>query len=81
MRGLFEGWHVIVLVGFVLWLWALVDALRNPDQRWKAAGHNKVLYVVLIVILGWVGALLYALIPRPALRRVAPSAKSLVHAA
>ncbi|KRF25276.1 PLDc N-terminal domain-containing protein [Phycicoccus sp. Soil803] len=69
MRGLFEGWHIIVLIGFVLWLWALVDALRRPDQQWKAAGQNKVLFVVLIVILGWLGALLYAVIPRPALAR------------
>jgi hypothetical protein len=70
MRGLFEGWHVIVLVGFVLWLWALVDALRRPAQQWRAVGQNKILFVVLI-ILGWIGALLYALIPRPALARQA----------
>ena len=72
-RGLFEGWHLIMLLvvlnGFALWLWALVDAARRPDDQWRAAGHSKVMFVVLILFLGWLGALLYALIPGPALAR------------
>ena len=72
-RGLFEGWHIVVLLYVVatlaLWLWALVDAASQPRQRWEATGHSKPLFIVLIVFLGWVGALLYAFIPRPALVR------------
>lgn len=81
MRGTFEGWHIITLLillgGFVAWLWALVDALRRPDRQWKVTGHSKVLFVVLIVILGWLGVLLYALIALPALRRRELSARPL----
>lgn len=55
---------VLVLVAAAIWVWSLVDALRIPDQRWAAAGENKVLWVVLIVVLGLLGSLLYVLMPR-----------------
>jgi hypothetical protein len=63
---------VFVLVGLVfsaLWIWSLVDALVIPDQRWIAAGQSKLLWVLLIVLLGLLGSLLYVVMPRPALRR------------
>jgi Phospholipase_D-nuclease N-terminal len=59
-------------VGLVLtaiWIWSLVDALQVSDQRWVEAGQDKVLWVILIAILGILGSLLYVVIPRPALRR------------
>lgn len=55
---------VLFLVMAALWIWSLVDALRIPDQRWSAAGENKILWVVLIVVLGILGSILYVLIPR-----------------
>jgi hypothetical protein len=57
----------LVLAG--LWVWSLVDALRIRDQVWDAAGQNKVLWVLLIVLLGLLGSVLYLFIPKPALRR------------
>jgi Phospholipase_D-nuclease N-terminal len=73
-RNLFDGPHLFILVLLlglmVLWLGSLVDALRRPDAQWKAAGQNKILYVVLILLLGWLGALIYAAVPRRALKRV-----------
>lgn len=70
---MFAGWHILLpLLWLTLtgaWVAALVDALRRPDAEWKAARQSKVLFVVLIVVLGWLGALLYAVIPRPQLKR------------
>lgn len=63
---------LVVSVGLVMaaiWIWSLVDALRISDQRWVTAGQNKVLWVILIVLLGVLGSLLYVAIPRPALSR------------
>jgi hypothetical protein len=60
---------VLVLVAAAIWVWSLVDVLRIPDQRWAAAGQNKVLRVVLIVVLGLLGSLLYTLMPRRKLGR------------
>jgi len=55
---------LLVLVAAAIWVWSLVDALRIPDLRWAAAGENKVLWVILIVVLGLLGSLLYFLMPR-----------------
>lgn len=64
---------LVVLAGglalFVWWLMMLIEALKIPGQRWEAAGHNQVLYVIGMFILGWLGTLLYVLIPRSSLRR------------
>ncbi|KQW47511.1 hypothetical protein ASC77_13735 [Nocardioides sp. Root1257] len=60
---------LVALVGTVLWIWSLVDALRYDDRRWDAAGQSKLLWVLLIVLLGLLGSLLYVVMPRPALRR------------
>jgi hypothetical protein len=62
---------VLLLVAAALWIWSLVDALRISDQRWAAAGENKVLWVILIVVLGIVGSLLYAVMPRKKLGSLA----------
>jgi uncharacterized RDD family membrane protein YckC len=55
---------VLALVAAAIWIWSVVDALRITDQRWAAAGENKVLWVILIIVLGLVGSLLYVVMPR-----------------
>jgi Phospholipase_D-nuclease N-terminal len=60
---------VVVLVTTGLWIWSLVDALRITDQQWDAAGQNKVMWVILIAVLGLLGSLLYVVMARPALSR------------
>jgi hypothetical protein len=65
----------LAVVGFVIW--AAVDAARHTGEQWRQARQSKALWVTVIlggaVIgcggFGWVGALLYVLIPRPALKR------------
>jgi hypothetical protein len=64
-------WILLVGLAFVAFpIWCLVDALRVSDQRWAAAGENKVLWVLLIVFLCLLGSLLYVLMPRPKLKRI-----------
>ena len=65
------GGIVLLLVWFALtvwWLVMLVQALRTPDSVWAAADQSKILYVLLMIFLGWLGALLYVVIARPRLR-------------
>jgi len=59
----------VALVASVFWLAALVGALRTSDEKWAAIGQSKLVWVVVIVFLHVLGALLYFVIPRPALRR------------
>jgi len=59
---------LVGLVMFVVWVWALIDALQKTDGQWAAAGQSKVLWVLLIALLGFLGAILYFAMARPALR-------------
>jgi hypothetical protein len=63
--------HILLgLASTVLWVWALVDAVRINDRVWADAAQNKVVWVIVIVFLHWFGAILYFLIARPPLKRV-----------
>ena len=62
---------VVALVGLlmsVIWIVALVDALRISDREWDRAGQSKLLWVLLIALLGVIGAILYFAMARPSLR-------------
>lgn len=68
----------LVLATFAFVIWAVVDAARTPDARWNAAGQNKALWLAIIIGvailgggLGWLGALLYVLVARKAMRQPA----------
>ncbi len=61
-----------VIAAFVWWLVVLIEALKTPSSQWSAAGQNQILYVVMMVLLGIIGTILYIAIARPALRTAAP---------
>ena len=61
---------LLALASFVLWIWALVDALQVPDDSMYRTG-SKLMWVLVIVLLHVVGAVLYLLVGRP--ERRAPS--------
>ncbi len=52
----------LLLVGIpvlVIWLWALVDAVRNPTLSWVA----RVVWLAVVLLLPGAGALLYVAVP------------------
>jgi predicted cation transporter len=53
---------------FVWWLMMLIEALKTPTQIWTAAGHSQIIYVIGMFLLGWLGTILYVLIPRKDLK-------------
>ncbi|GAB3868825.1 hypothetical protein GCM10028801_45380 [Nocardioides maradonensis] len=55
----------------VVWLWMLVDALMRPASVWRAADRSPVVWALVLILLGWLGGLLYLTLARPSLRRVA----------
>ncbi len=55
---------VVSIAGLVLWIWALVDCVQVPDDSMYQSG-NKLVWVLIIVFLNWIGALLYLVIGRP----------------
>ena len=54
----------IVLIGLGLlafWIWMLIDcATKEPSQ-----GNDKIVRILVIVFLQWIGALIYFLVRRP----------------
>ncbi|WP_421893579.1 PLDc N-terminal domain-containing protein [Marinoscillum sp.] len=56
--GIFVILLFLVLPG-IIWLWALIDALRNEFN-----GSNKLVWILLILFLPFLGALLYLVIGR-----------------
>jgi hypothetical protein len=61
---------LLVLALVALWIWTLVDAIRVPDDADYRAG-TKLLWVLVIVLTGFIGAAVYLAVGRPA-RRPAP---------
>lgn len=56
-----------LFVGLTLavWIWALVDLVKNEP----AEGNDKIVWVLVVVLTGLVGALIYLLVRRPERKR------------
>ncbi len=45
---------------FVFWFWMLIDCLKRPDDKFAAGGNNaKLIWVLVIIFTGLIGALIY----------------------
>ena len=54
-------WFTIVVGMFVLWIWTLIDCIKNePDE-----GNERIIWVVVIAAANWIGALIYLIARRP----------------
>jgi hypothetical protein len=55
---------VLLLSGFAFWIWALIDAIRVPDDGAYRDG-TKLVWVLVIALTHVVGAVVYLVIGRP----------------
>ena len=63
----------LLFVGaFVVWIWALVDAIQVPDDSMYRSG-TKLLWVLVIVLTGIIEAIIYFVVGRPVSRAAPPS--------
>jgi hypothetical protein len=51
----------LALVGFVFWLWMLVDCATMESNE----GNTKVVWILIILFANFVGAVVYWLVRRP----------------
>ncbi len=49
------------LLTFCFWIWALVDCLTKEPSK----GNDKIIWILVIVLLGLIGALVYVFVRRP----------------
>ncbi len=61
------------LAALAVWIYALVDAIRVPDDSMYRAG-NKLVWVLVIVFAQFIGAIIYLTVGRPASRASRPPA-------
>lgn len=60
----FIGFWLFLVANIVLVVWALIDAIKVPDDSMFAAG-NKLIWVLVILLGGFVGAIVYLAAGRP----------------
>ena len=75
------GFVIFILFVFVigvgsvaLWIWGLIDAATRPDWVFERGQSSKVMWVVLIAVLGAIPAIIYLASVRPRLVSVQDSA-------
>jgi uncharacterized membrane protein len=54
----------LLLGAFAFWIWALIDAIRVPEDRAYREG-TKLVWVLVIALTHFVGAVIYLLVGRP----------------
>ena len=61
---IFGVFGVIALINLVVVIWALVDAIKVPDDSMYRAG-NKLIWILVIILTGIIGAIIYFVVGRP----------------
>ena len=46
---------LIGLLGFIFWIWMLIDCIKNP----RLSGNQRIVWVLVVLILNVLGALIY----------------------
>lgn len=70
--GILLGTAVIGLFGLLLtafWIWMIVDAAMNEPS----GGNDKIIWIIIIVLVHWLGALIYYFARRP--KRIAETGR------
>ena len=52
---------VLNIGGIVLWIWMLIDCVTNEPSE----DNNKIVWILVIALAGWIGALIYLFVRRP----------------
>jgi len=50
---------VVGIGGLAFWVIALVDCVRRPEAVYRVAGTEKVTWVLIVALAGWIGGLIY----------------------
>jgi hypothetical protein len=68
---LFVVWMGIVLGSIVLWILFIVDVARIPEYQYRAAGTEKLTWILVVVLAGAIGGLIWYFAKRKAVLGVA----------
>jgi hypothetical protein len=54
-------WLSIVIGLMILWIWTLLDCIKYESTE----GNERIVWVVVIAVGHWIGALIYLIVRRP----------------
>lgn len=51
----------LLITGMVLWIWMIIDCAMNEPSE----GNDKLVWMLIILLTSWLGALIYFFVRRP----------------
>ena len=61
MMTLYFSGPILMAISAIIWVWALVDCLRNEQSE----GNGRIIWLSVILLLNFLGGLLYFFVRRP----------------
>ncbi len=61
-------WSMIIFFFWVIWIWIVVTVLIDVFRRHDIGGFSKALWVIFVVILPWLGVLIYLIVEHDGMR-------------
>ena len=52
---------LFAIAGLGFWIWALIDVIKNEPEN----GSERLTWILVVALVGWIGALIYVLVRRP----------------
>ena len=56
---IFLVFFAAMIAGLVFWILKIVEVAGIPEPQYRAAGTDKTVWVLVVVLVGWVGALIW----------------------
>ena len=61
-------WSIIIFFFWVIWIWIVITVLIDVFRRQDIGGWGKAAWVVFVVILPWLGVLVYLIVEHDGMR-------------
>ena len=55
-------WDVLLLMAWIIWFWLLITVFADLFRRHDISGWSKALWIVFVIILPYIGVLIYLLV-------------------
>ena len=61
-------WSMIIFFFWVIWIWIVITVLIDIFRRRDIGGFSKAIWVIFVVILPWLGVLIYLIVQHDGMR-------------
>jgi len=61
-------WSIIIFFFWVIWIWIVITVLVDVFRRHDIGGFAKALWVIFVVIVPWLGVLIYLIVEHDGMR-------------